>query len=135
MALVQARRWTDMLPYDQLRGQMADGRVFHGLVEGPIGFPPTYKFEKVGCCSAGWAQLPLCCTAVALRALWPWRGPLGGRLLQAWHLAHSRHHGMRRAAAGRAGLGCLAALPHDRTEQLVLAALLLLRACGGRVAL
>lgn len=46
--LVRSRRWADMLPRDQLRAQLAEGRVFHGLVEGPISFPPTYKFEKVG---------------------------------------------------------------------------------------
>lgn len=33
---------------DQCRREMAAGRVFRGLREGPITFRPTYKFDKVG---------------------------------------------------------------------------------------
>lgn len=31
---------------DQLRAEMKAGRVFQGMREGVIRFPPTYKFEK-----------------------------------------------------------------------------------------
>ncbi|XP_078442471.1 type II inositol polyphosphate 5-phosphatase 15-like [Wolffia australiana] len=31
---------------DQLRAEMRQGKVFQGMREGPIKFPPTYKFER-----------------------------------------------------------------------------------------
>ena len=31
---------------DQLRAEMRSGKVFQGMREGQIKFPPTYKFEK-----------------------------------------------------------------------------------------
>eukprot|EP00798_Chlamydomonas_sp_ICE-L_P024022 gene24022-9597_t len=37
---------TDLAALDQLRNEMAKGNIFHGLSEGPLAFPPTYKFDK-----------------------------------------------------------------------------------------
>lgn len=31
---------------DQLRAEMKAGKVFQGMREGQIKFPPTYKFER-----------------------------------------------------------------------------------------
>jgi hypothetical protein len=31
---------------EQARTQMVAGAIFHGLREGPLVFPPTYKFDK-----------------------------------------------------------------------------------------
>eukprot|EP00252_Welwitschia_mirabilis_P025610 TRINITY_DN8082_c0_g1_i1.p1 TRINITY_DN8082_c0_g1~~TRINITY_DN8082_c0_g1_i1.p1 ORF type:complete len:1116 (+),score=222.87 TRINITY_DN8082_c0_g1_i1:22-3369(+) len=35
-----------LLQYDQLRSEMSAGRVFQGMHEGFINFPPTYKFDR-----------------------------------------------------------------------------------------
>ena len=34
-----------LLQNDQLRREMIEGRVFHGLCEPPLNFRPTYKFD------------------------------------------------------------------------------------------
>ena len=35
-----------LLPFDQLAKEKTAGRVFRGLTEGAVNFPPTYKFDK-----------------------------------------------------------------------------------------
>ena len=35
-----------LLSLDQLNLERAKGTVFQGFVEGPITFPPTYKFQQ-----------------------------------------------------------------------------------------
>lgn len=39
---------------DQLRAEMKAGRVFQGMREGYIKFPPTYKFERHQPGLSGW---------------------------------------------------------------------------------
>lgn len=39
---------------DQLRAEMKAGKVFQGMREGQIKFPPTYKFERHHAGLAGW---------------------------------------------------------------------------------
>ena len=44
---ISAGKHLCLLPGDQAGREMVKhGRIFHGLVEGPITFMPTYKFEK-----------------------------------------------------------------------------------------
>ncbi|XP_072955288.1 type II inositol polyphosphate 5-phosphatase 15-like [Typha angustifolia] len=46
MGLVSQRCFDKLREKDQLRAEMRAGRVFQGLREGQLMFPPTYKFEK-----------------------------------------------------------------------------------------
>ncbi|KAF8068242.1 Ocrl [Scenedesmus sp. PABB004] len=46
--LLRAGRLEALLRYDQLSREMEAGRVFAGWREGPISFPPTYKYH-LGC--------------------------------------------------------------------------------------
>ena len=46
--LINEKRYEILLEKDQLRAEMAAGRVFQGMREADILFPPTYKFDK-GC--------------------------------------------------------------------------------------
>jgi hypothetical protein len=44
---ISAGKYLQLLPGDQAGREMVKhGRIFHGLVEGPITFMPTYKFDK-----------------------------------------------------------------------------------------
>lgn len=43
---ISAQKYLDLLSGDQCSREMSQGRIFHGLAEGPITFMPTYKFEK-----------------------------------------------------------------------------------------
>ncbi|CAF2763131.1 unnamed protein product [Rotaria sp. Silwood2] len=42
---VQDQSYIELLQYDQLKREHADKRVFHEFLEGPINFPPTYKYD------------------------------------------------------------------------------------------
>ncbi|KAJ7562619.1 hypothetical protein O6H91_03G077500 [Diphasiastrum complanatum] len=44
--LISQERWKTLLGKDQLRTEMTAGRVFQGMREGAINFPPSYKFDK-----------------------------------------------------------------------------------------
>lgn len=44
--LIYDQKWEDLLKKDQLRSEMKAGRVFQGMREAYIMFPPTYKFDK-----------------------------------------------------------------------------------------
>lgn len=46
IGLIKKKAYDTLLSADQLRIEMASGRTFHGLREGHIKFPPTYKFDK-----------------------------------------------------------------------------------------
>ncbi|KAL2634417.1 hypothetical protein R1flu_005896 [Riccia fluitans] len=46
VSLIRNKAYDVLLSSDQLRLEMANGRTFHGMREGPIKFPPTYKFDK-----------------------------------------------------------------------------------------
>ena len=46
--LINEKRYEILLEKDQLRAEMTAGRVFQGMREADISFPPTYKFDK-GC--------------------------------------------------------------------------------------
>lgn len=41
-----SRGLRSLLQYDQLRRQKLKGNVFRGFIEGPIDFPPTFKYDK-----------------------------------------------------------------------------------------
>lgn len=43
--LVALEKWDELLNNDQLKKELCTGRVFQGWKEGPISFPPTYKYE------------------------------------------------------------------------------------------
>ena len=43
--LAMGERFEDLLQYDQLATSMQAGRAFAGFQEGPITFPPTYKYD------------------------------------------------------------------------------------------
>lgn len=43
--LVALEKWDELLIHDQLKKELSTGRVFGGWKEGPISFPPTYKYE------------------------------------------------------------------------------------------
>lgn len=43
--LVALQKWDELLNNDQLRKELCRGQVFKGWKEGPISFPPTYKYE------------------------------------------------------------------------------------------
>ncbi|KAI8530430.1 hypothetical protein RHMOL_Rhmol11G0057500 [Rhododendron molle] len=43
--LVDKKQWDELLHIDQLSKELRSGRVFEGWKEGPITFPPTYKYE------------------------------------------------------------------------------------------
>ncbi|XP_058190189.1 type I inositol polyphosphate 5-phosphatase 2 isoform X1 [Rhododendron vialii] len=43
--LVDKKQWDELLHSDQLSKELRSGRVFEGWKEGPITFPPTYKYE------------------------------------------------------------------------------------------
>lgn len=49
---INERRYEKLLEKDQLRTEMMVGRVFQGMREAKIEFPPTYKFDK-GCSTIG----------------------------------------------------------------------------------
>lgn len=44
--LIAHKQWDELLNKDQLRTEMKAGRVFQGMREAAICFPPTYKFDK-----------------------------------------------------------------------------------------
>lgn len=44
--LIGSRQWGTLLACDQLAGEMAQGRAFAFMREGPLLFPPTYKFDR-----------------------------------------------------------------------------------------
>lgn len=46
---------------DQLRAEMEAGRVFQGMREAIVRFPPTYKFERHQPGLAGMAFNQICC--------------------------------------------------------------------------
>lgn len=46
--LVRENRFAELFAYDQLRQVRADKRAFGELEEGPVDFPPTYKFVVGG---------------------------------------------------------------------------------------
>ncbi|KAL6952656.1 Type I inositol polyphosphate 5-phosphatase 2 [Sarracenia purpurea var. burkii] len=43
--LVAKKQWNELLNSDQLSNELRSGNVFDGWKEGPITFPPTYKYE------------------------------------------------------------------------------------------
>jgi hypothetical protein len=43
--LVSQKRWDELKNSDQLIRELRRGHVFDGWREGPIKFPPTYKYE------------------------------------------------------------------------------------------
>lgn len=43
--LVQKSSYCELLPYDQLKASISLKKVFHNFYEGPINFPPTYKYD------------------------------------------------------------------------------------------
>lgn len=47
MDLISRRCFDWLRERDQLQTEMRAGRVFQGLREGEIKFPPTYKFERL----------------------------------------------------------------------------------------
>lgn len=57
MELISRRRFDRLREKDQLRAEMKAGRVFQGLREAQIDFPPTYKFERN---QAGLSGMLLC---------------------------------------------------------------------------
>jgi hypothetical protein len=70
--LINDRRYEILLEKDQLRNEMMAGRVFQGMREANIEFPPTYKFDK-GCSTIGgerstsrFAISPQCCLLIKL---------------------------------------------------------------------
>ncbi|KAJ4805170.1 Type I inositol polyphosphate 5-phosphatase 1 [Rhynchospora pubera] len=44
--LISVRQWDQLLDFDQLRKELKSGNTFDGWNEGPINFPPTYKYES-----------------------------------------------------------------------------------------
>lgn len=44
--MVSQRSFDWLRERDQLRAEMKAGNVFQGMREGPIRFPPTYKFQR-----------------------------------------------------------------------------------------
>ncbi|XP_073388007.1 type I inositol polyphosphate 5-phosphatase 10 isoform X1 [Physcomitrium patens] len=44
--LVSCRDWESLLRKDQLKLEQGEGRVFKDWMEGPIHFPPTYKYKE-----------------------------------------------------------------------------------------
>jgi len=45
LELIEKKDWLALLARDQLRLERAVGNVFYGLSEGPIDFPPTFKYK------------------------------------------------------------------------------------------
>ncbi|XAR54844.1 Inositol-polyphosphate 5-phosphatase [Bertholletia excelsa] len=43
--LVAKKKWDKLMNSDQLKKEFCSGHVFDGWMEGPITFPPTYKYE------------------------------------------------------------------------------------------
>lgn len=43
---IAQQRYAELLPLDQLRRELIEGRVFAGFAEGSIGFAPTFKVHK-----------------------------------------------------------------------------------------
>lgn len=46
VGLVKDEDWGQLLENDQLRREMAAQKVFSGFVEAPVGFPPTYRWNR-----------------------------------------------------------------------------------------
>ncbi|XP_059090202.1 synaptojanin-1-like isoform X2 [Tigriopus californicus] len=44
-ALVANEDWETLLSADQLKIEHGEGNVFQGFIEGPVNFPPTYKYD------------------------------------------------------------------------------------------
>eukprot|EP00002_Diphylleia_rotans_P009086 TRINITY_DN190_c0_g2_i1.p1 TRINITY_DN190_c0_g2~~TRINITY_DN190_c0_g2_i1.p1 ORF type:complete len:706 (+),score=134.12 TRINITY_DN190_c0_g2_i1:91-2208(+) len=44
--LIQKEDWAKLVEGDQLKSEMARGAVFEGFREGPLNFPPTYRYVK-----------------------------------------------------------------------------------------
>ncbi|CAF1020786.1 unnamed protein product [Adineta steineri] len=42
---VKANAYKQLLEYDQLKKEHTEGRVFREFLEGPVNFPPTYKYD------------------------------------------------------------------------------------------
>ncbi|CAF3565481.1 unnamed protein product [Rotaria sordida] len=42
---IQNQTYLELLEYDQLKKERTDGKVFREFNEGPINFPPTYKYD------------------------------------------------------------------------------------------
>ena len=69
-----------LLACDQLRREMAAGRVFRGLREGTITFPPTYKFDKGVPSPAAYdssekRRIPAWCDRILFRGSSPFPSP------------------------------------------------------------
>lgn len=45
ISLIREAKWEELLKYDQLSNQIKSEASFLGFREGPIDFPPTYKYE------------------------------------------------------------------------------------------
>ena len=46
LRLIEADQWHALHELDQLQREMAAHRVLYGFVEGPLNFPPTYKYTR-----------------------------------------------------------------------------------------
>jgi len=46
ISCIKQEDFQTLLRYDQLRKEMKAGRVFQGMREGHLNFPPTYKFDR-----------------------------------------------------------------------------------------
>lgn len=43
---IKNRDWSKLYSADQLQYQMRNNKIFYGFCEGPLRFPPTYKYER-----------------------------------------------------------------------------------------
>lgn len=77
-SLVERKEWNLLLEKDQLRCEVAEGRVFEGWKEGNISFQPTYKYhpnsENYYCCIQGKKEKKKRAPAWCDRILWYGKG-------------------------------------------------------------
>jgi len=79
LGLIQERNWDALYQHDQLRDQREQDRVFCGFQEGPITFPPTYRYNRG---DRSYSE-EVCLSALGLLLFPCWRGA---------HLEEARVH-------------------------------------------
>jgi len=77
--LIEKADWSSLISFEQLTKQRAEGKVFLRFTEGPIHFPPTFKF-KVGTNTYNEKRVPAWCD----RILW-WRDQRVCTVLQRFY--------------------------------------------------
>ncbi|KAL6758609.1 Endonuclease/exonuclease/phosphatase [Haematococcus lacustris] len=102
-----------LLPLEQCRQEMERRTIFHALAEGPLTFPPTYKFDKNiahTITAEGWVALPYDSSEKRRVPAWTdrilWRGSLPWLPSSLSHPKDSAAAALMRLRPGPDSYGC-----------------------------